>query len=281
MPDIAAYALPPLYAVLLWWFSTGLILWLSRLSRRRRPLLLLTATAALGLALAGVAVSAEDTGEAGAYHAFAAALVVWGWHELTFLLGLVTGPRKTALDVGATGTRRFLQATAAIAYHEAALAATAILLVAVTWGAPNQIAAWTFLALWVLRLSAKLNLFLGVPHFGDELMPDRLQHLRSYFVTRAMNALFPVSVTVITAAAALLLARAWHPAAAPYEIAGLTALATLLALGALEHWFMVLPIRDAALWRWAAARSGATGPRPGSDGQAPFESRPAPATSSG
>jgi len=28
-------------------------------------------------------------------------------------------------------------------------------------------------------------------------------------------------------------------------------LATMLALAVLEHWFLVLPVPDAALWRWA------------------------------
>lgn len=276
MPDLATYALPPLAAMLLWWFSTGLILWLVRLPTWTRPVVMVAATGVLVVALAGIVLTDGETSATAAYYAFAAALAVWGWHEITFLLGLVTGPRKTVLTPGAGRLQRFTEATAAIVYHEAALALTAAALLALTWGAENQIAAWTFLALWVSRLSAKLNLFLGVPHFGDELMPSHLNHLRSYFAVRSMNLLFPVSVTVITAAAALLVARALHPGALPVEVSGLICLATLLVLGVLEHWFMVLPVRDAALWRWAAGRTSFTPTEISAEKPAGFEARPAP-----
>lgn len=278
MPDLATYALPLLFALGLWWFSTGLILWLVRLPRHHRPAVLTGATLLLAIALIATVRTAGDTGVAAGYHAFAAALAIWGWHELTFLLGLVTGPRKTALTLGASPLQRFRQATAAIAYHEVALAATAGLLFVLTWGADNQVAAWTFLALFASRLSAKLNLFLGVPHFADELMPDHLLHLRSYFAVRAINPLFPLSITAITVAAALILAAAWHPGTAPAQVAGLICLSGMLLLGAVEHWFMVLPIRDAALWRWAA---GHVAPAPTEPDTTSFEPRPTPAAGSG
>ncbi|WPZ36819.1 putative photosynthetic complex assembly protein PuhE [Thalassobaculum sp. OXR-137] len=281
MPDLATYALPLLFALGLWWFSTGLILWLVRLPRTHRPVVLTGATLLLAIALIAIIRTADDVAMAAGYHAFAAALAIWGWHELTFLLGLVTGPRKAPLAPGASAGQRFRQATAAIAYHEAALAATAALLVLLTWGAENQVAAWTFGALWITRLSAKLNLFLGVPHFGDELMPDQLRHLRSYFAVRAINPLFPLSVTAITAAAALFLAQAWAPGTTPAEVAGLICLAGMLLLGAVEHWFMVLPIRDAALWRWAAGRAGADMSVPLDTDTTRFEPRPTPAAGSG
>jgi hypothetical protein len=33
-------------------------------------------------------------------------------------------------------------------------------------------------------------------------------------------------------------------------VAGFTILGTLMALAVLEHWFLVLPVPVAALWRW-------------------------------
>ena len=36
---------------------------------------------------------------------------------------------------------------------------------------PNQVATWTFALLWVMRLSAKFNLFLGVRNRGEEFGP--------------------------------------------------------------------------------------------------------------
>ena len=38
--------------------------------------------------------------------------------------------------------------------------------------------------------------------------------------------------------------------ASPFDAAALTFVGTLLALAILEHWFLVLPLPDAALWSW-------------------------------
>jgi hypothetical protein len=56
----------------------------------------------------------------------------------------------------------------------------------------------------------------------------------------------------------------------PFLSVGLTLVTALLALAVLEHWFLVLPVPDEALWTWACrskTRDGAAGagraPRPG------------------
>ena len=45
----------------------------------------------------------------------------------------------------------------------------------------------------------------------------------------------------------------------PAAQAALALIATLTALAALEHWMMVLPVRDDGLWRWATGGSTKTG----------------------
>ena len=67
-----------------------------------------------------------------------------------------------------------------------------------------------------------------------------------------MNLLFPVSVTAATIVALTCLVA---QAASPPNGARSTRSAspcsrTLLALAMLEHWFLVLPLPDAALWHW-------------------------------
>jgi putative photosynthetic complex assembly protein 2 len=126
---------------------------------------------------------------------------------------------------------------------------------ALLWGAPNQLGAWTFVALWLLRWSAKLNLFLGVPNLNDDWLPEHLRYLGSYIPRRPMNLLFPVSVTAATAVTGALILGATE-ATTDFARAGLTLLATLLFLGLLEHWFLVLPLRDSALWSWALRLAG-------------------------
>jgi putative photosynthetic complex assembly protein 2 len=111
-----------------------------------------------------------------------------------------------------------------------------------------------------MRISAKLNLFLGVPKLHNELLPDHLVFLGTYFRKRAMNALFPVSVTLGTVVTTLLLVDALSGGVSQAATAGGVLVASLLALAVLEHWFMVLPIEDTALWRWALRARAAASP---------------------
>ena len=84
--------------------------------------------------------------------------MIWGWHEMSFLLGFVTGSRREACAGGCRGWRHFWHATQAILHHELAIAATAVVMVALTWGGANQVGLWTFLVLWVMR-SARSSTF--------------------------------------------------------------------------------------------------------------------------
>jgi putative photosynthetic complex assembly protein 2 len=243
------YGLPVLFALALWWFSTGVILYLDGLPRRTYGASLAAATIVCALACYGLWATRDDMSVSGAYIAFTCGVLVWGWQEMGFLMGFVTGSRRTALPPGARGWKRFVYATQAVSHHEAALLATAAAVVALTWGGANQVGAGTFLILWVMRLSAKLNVFLGVRNLSAEFLPDHLRYLESYFLRRPMNALFPIAITLATGAAVYL----WQSAAAaatPFEAVGQTLLATMLTLAIVEHWFLVLPISIASLWTW-------------------------------
>ncbi len=245
-----AFAL--LFTVFLWWFSTGAILWLDRLPRRTYRWSLLAVSAVAVAAVYGLAASRQDATPAGAVCAFTCALGVWGWHEAAFLMGLITGPRKLRCPPEATGWRRFFLAAATLIHHEVALVVTAAAVAALTWGAPNQVAAATFLVLLVSRLSAKLNLFLGVPNFTEAFFPEHLRYLTTYLRRGPASALFPVSILSGVVMAAVLARRALDPDATVFAITGASLVFTLTALALLEHAFMVLRLPDAALWRWAA-----------------------------
>jgi len=242
---------PLLFALLMWFIGTAAVVWLD--SRPRATFRTSLVLAGLVAVVAGVLVrqSAGDTGERGAYVGFAAAIVIWGWHEMSFLMGEVAGPNRAPCPPGAVGWTRFKAATATVIHHELAIAATAILLFALTWGQPNQAAPLTFLLLFGMRLSAKFNLYLGVPNLSDEVFPAHLAYLKSYFPKRRGNALFPVSI----AAGSGLAAWAWVSAEALPASSGGAATATLIAgltvLGVVEHLFLVLPLRDGKMFRWA------------------------------
>jgi putative photosynthetic complex assembly protein 2 len=240
-----------LYTVFVWWFSTGAILWLDRLPRATYRWSLLAASAVAAVAAGGLVLSLGRATPVGAITAFTCALVLWGWHELSFLTGFVTGPRRTPCPPHASGWRRFSLAAATLIHHEIALAATALVLAAISWGHPNPVGGWTFLVLLVCRLSAKLNLFFGVPHFSDSILPDHLQHLKSYLAKRAMNPLLPVSILAGGAMAAYAAWRALAVEATPFEVTGFSLIFALTALALIEHAFMILPLPDATLWTWA------------------------------
>jgi putative photosynthetic complex assembly protein 2 len=102
-----------------------------------------------------------------------------------------------------------------------------------------------------MRLSAKLNIFLGVPNLAHEMLPPRLGYLKSYFRRRRFNFVFPLSVALSVWGAFTVGGIAFSGTASGAEATGAMLLLSILLLGLLEHFFMVLPIQDSALWRWA------------------------------
>lgn len=258
---------PILYALFVWWFSTGIVLLL--VLRRRRTVAWSLAGAALlfPISLYLLLRSSKDDSVVGAYLAFTAAILLWGTQELAFLTGFLTGPRPLACPPAVRGLRRAAYAIGAILYHELALIGSGAAVAAVTFGGANQVGSLTFLILWVMRLSAKLNLFLGVPVLNDEVMPDHLTFLRSYFTRSTLNGLFPFAMALSILATGALVERAFAEQATPTTQTGSLLLAALLALAILEHGFMMVRLPVDALWRWStrggvqsapAADNGAT-----------------------
>jgi Protein of unknown function (DUF3623) len=103
-----------------------------------------------------------------------------------------------------------------------------------------------------MRLSAKFNIFLGVPNLTSEFFPEHLEHLKSYLPKRPMNALFPVSVVGSSLLAIYFFQGAQQAAIGSGAFIGFIVLCTLTTLALIEHAFMILPLPDAVLWRWAA-----------------------------
>ncbi|WP_439574801.1 putative photosynthetic complex assembly protein PuhE [Phreatobacter sp.] len=246
-------ALPIVFTIWLWWFSTGAILFVDGLPRRTHPWSLGVATLLALAALAVIWQTAGETTTAAAYAAFVAVIIVWGWNELAFLTGAIVGSRREPCPPDVAGWRRFRLATSAIIDHEVAIALSAGAVALLTWGAPNQVALWTFAVLWVMRLSSKLNIFLGAPNIPEAFLPVHLRYLATYFRRRPMNALFPVSVTGATVVLVLMASNALEPSATPFQTLALILPASMLALAILEHWLMFLPIPSTLLWKWGLA----------------------------
>jgi putative photosynthetic complex assembly protein 2 len=248
-------ALAFVFAVFIWWFSTGIVLLLNRMSKSAIRLSLLMSSALAVAALLGLAHTAQQTTVAGAYCAFTCALLVWGWHELSFLTGWITGPRKTALPEGLSESERFVQALRAILWHEIAIVLVGLLIIVITWHAPNQVGTGTFLVLWIMRTSAKLNLFFGVRNLSEEFLPAPLAYLQSFFRRRAMNWFFPFAVIPACLVLVILVRGALDSSAGPTQAIGHVLVATMLAMAVLEHALLVLPLDTTALWRWAIRKN--------------------------
>ncbi|MFO1035489.1 MAG: putative photosynthetic complex assembly protein PuhE [Geminicoccaceae bacterium] len=257
---MAAFALPILYALFVWWFSTGVIIYLDGLPRRTYRWSMLGATIVFVLSLYGLAATAEDNTVRGAYLAFTFGLLAWGWHEISYFMGYVTGPRSVPCPEGCSGWKHFVHAIETGLWHELAIVASALVVVSFTWSGGNEIGLWTFMVLWWMRMSAKLNVFFGVRNLNEQFLPDHLHYLKSFLKKKPMNLFFPVSVTVSTIVNVALVEAALAPDATAHEVAGYTFLATLMALAVLEHWFLVLPLPAEKLWNWSMTSRNAAMP---------------------
>lgn len=246
---MSPYAPPIAATLLMWWASTGVILYLDGLSRRTFAWSMAASTGLFLLALWGMSATSGETSAASAYCAFACGLMAWAWQLVSYYMGFITGPNRAPCPPRLAGFQRFVAAVGTSFYHEIAIIVCAAALVALTWGQPNLIGLWTFLALWWMHTSAKLNLFFGAPNLSDELLPEHLRYLVTYMRRRPMNLFFPVSVTASTIVT-VLIAQAAFAATTPFEIVGYTILATLMTLAVAEHWFLVAPLHANALWSW-------------------------------
>ncbi len=240
----------------LWFVGTGLVAMINHRLRASfgRALVIACMSGLAGLGL--IVATAHSTAVWAIYASFLGGILVWSWHEISFLTGAVAGSHREACPLGAGKWQRFSMATMALIHHEVALAMTAGLLLSLAAVTDNGTGAYAFALLLVFRLSSKLNIFAGVPHLSDELLPAHLAYLKSYFGPKALRPALILSTAAILGAAAWFAMRA-AKAEQPYELAEAGLLCGLSLLAALEHLFLALPFRDSALWGWAmGGRSG-------------------------
>lgn len=242
-----------LTALFVWWFSTGAILaavkWSDRRGARARLTCALAGLPFLGIGIWGYGVTLSDETVHGVYGGFLSALAIWGWIELAFLTGQITGPNRLPCPRDVPEWERFLRAWGTVAHHEVLLITAMVLLIWHGHDGSNTFGLWTFVVLFFARITAKLNLFLGVSKINTEFLPTALSHLSSHFRIARVNWFFPFSVTALTFAAGCWMERIYSAQTAA-EIVGFALLCALTLLALLEHWLMVLPLPDEKLWRW-------------------------------
>ncbi|NDJ84926.1 MAG: DUF3623 domain-containing protein [Chloroflexi bacterium] len=249
------YIFPIVYAILLWWFSTGLILSLYGRSRKLMRLGFGLGTLLTGFAVTGLIATRDQTQTLDVYFAVTCGVTIWGWQMASYYLGFVTGPRpKPAADTrsdddmsGFGFGRRFRLALQFSLYHEILVLVVAGLLTVLMWSHANLWGLWIYLVLWLMHTSAKLNVFLGVRNFRIELLPRQLHYLGNLLGKQSSNPLFPVSVMVASTALLGLVYQGTLPSTDAAQTTGFFLLATMITLGLLEHWFLMLPL-PANIW---------------------------------
>ena len=269
MVSWSGHIVPFIVTVAIWFMATGLIAWADNRERAtfRRSVLIGGVAGAIGLIT--ILIASQYVTMLAVYISFAGALMVWGWHEIGFLTGAAAGPRRTACPPDARGIERFRQASATVIHHEIALALTALMLISLSWNAATQIGATVFVLMLVLRLSSKINLFVGVPNTTTEMLPKHLDYLKSYFGRNRMTVLLAASIMAIAALAAWFASLAMAAPTGSPEMVGASLLTALCLLGVLEHLFLALPFRDGMLWGWAFSRTGMRGNSYGNGGRKP------------
>jgi len=256
MVDWTGHVVPFIVTGAIWFFATALVAWAdSREHSTFRSSLLVGGVAGLA-GLTAILIAAQSVSVWAVYLAFVGALAIWGWHEIGFLTGAAAGPRREPCPPGSKGLERFTQASATVINHELALAVTALMLIALSWNAPNQIGASVFVLMFILRLSSKINLFVGVPNTTTEMLPAHLGYLKSYFGRNRLTALLGLSIIAIVLLGGYFASLAMAAPAGSAQMVGASLLCALCLLGALEHLFLALPFRDGMLWGWAFRRRG-------------------------
>ncbi|MEI8307382.1 MAG: putative photosynthetic complex assembly protein PuhE [Chloroflexales bacterium] len=239
------YLYPPLVVVAIWVSMTAGVMYLNRRGPRAARLGLLLSVPLLGVAHWQFWDVRYDVSTLGAYRAFAAGMIVWSWHELAFYSGMISGPWRRPCPAHARGVVRFGYALGTHLYHELACAIELALMLYVLGDARNWVGLLVFCLNWALQHSAKLNVLLGVPWLQVDLFPPHLRYLGSYWARRPASAFFLPSVSVSTLLAGLLWLTAGSLMPDPVAVR-LALIASVVTLGALEHWLLLLPARVAA-----------------------------------
>ncbi len=249
------YIAPIFFCVLLWWLGTGVVLRLDRLPQSAYRSSVWVYGLLVFFVLLALMWLRTQTTQWSSYAAFSSALIIWGWMELLHYSGVVMGPRTDRCPAGVSTRQRFWYALQAMLFHEVAIAAGALVLFIMVVDSPNKVALYTYLVLWLMRISAELNVFFGVAYLPEQWLPKRLQYLMSYRGKQRISAFFLLSVLLATSMCVWLFGRMPDVESDVFGHTSLMLVGCLLVLAIIEHWVLVLPIKWFSLWSWAQRRA--------------------------
>jgi putative photosynthetic complex assembly protein 2 len=230
-----------IFVVALWSISTAVIFYLDSLPQRTFKYSMAAATLVL-VVFAAAMMNFRDDSTLSVAISFAAGLLAWGWTEMALYMGYITGLRKRRCIEGCSGLHHFGHAISANLWHELMV----IVFAAAIYLSANETALMSYTMLWLMHLSARLNVFLGVRNISAEFVPAHMDVLKGFLRRRTMNPLFPFSC-------AALLALSIYLILLPQTFA-VSMAATLAVIGLLEHILLMLPLPIEKMWTWTLAR---------------------------
>jgi putative photosynthetic complex assembly protein 2 len=230
------------FVIVLWGLSTAVIFYLDSLPIKTFPWSMTVATLVLAASFYAIWSLRTDSTTSGIAISFAAGLLAWGWTEMALYMGFVTGPRKNRCAEGCSGVKHFGHAVSANLWHELAIIQFAVAI----WFSGNATATWCFMMLWLMHLSARLNVFLGVRNVSAEFVPAHMEVLKGFLRKRNMNPLFPFSCLALLALTVYLTLQT--------QTFSMTMATTLAAIGLLEHVLLMLPLPIERMWNWSLSR---------------------------
>lgn len=235
-----------------WWLLTGIALIAVHQPQRRRRAVFLAVSLIMMATWYVIPSNVIDNSPLASAVGFLLGLLIWAWLEISYLLGFVTGPNHKPCPEGATGWQRFVGGLGTTLYHEIAVLMMVALLAWFSYDSINTTAVNTLIVLWLMRWSAKLNLFFGVRHFNKEWLPSHLEYLVGYLRIDRASWFLPIT-TFLGVVATTALYQLGYGADAVSQQLSFYLVGTLMLLATIEHLFLMFPFQEEVLWRWAAS----------------------------
>jgi len=235
-----------LLVILVWWIGTGIVL---RLQQQLNPAKRTTSIGicmVASLSLGTLLLTSSALSGVGIFSAFVSAVILWGCVELSYYLGKIAGTHTMPCPPQTPLWSRFKLALGTSIWHELLVLGLGFILIVLLYNATNAVGLYTYMVLWLMRWSAKLNLFFGVPNFNTSWIPERLAYISTYIKTGTITPFFFITIVCASTVVYQLLAKS-NNVSLEYSLIFMMP-AVLLILAILEHLFMLVPFQDLKMW---------------------------------
>lgn len=248
-----------IYALFLWWFTTGAIFVFYGRSRRTIRIGFSIFSVLMILALASQWGLKGRTDTTSIFLSVTAGVIVWGWQVASYYLGYITGPKSIKYEIdrvadtdgdrSMTLATRFKLAAMTGIYHELIIVLFILVQLWLTRFSPNQWGVWVFVGLWLMHTCGKISVFLGVRNFQIDFLPDHLAYVGRLLLQGDTNPFLKISIFVGSAVGIYFYSQIGSQFVTSADQIGFGLVGTMILLGVVELGLLVMPI-PATLLGW-------------------------------